>query len=69
MARIKKFSEVVKPKERLAIIADDPDNRILECAVAGQTDFIISGDQHLLHLKNYQGIKILTPAAFLEAIE
>ena len=69
MERIKKFSEVVNPKERLAIIADDPDNRILECAAAGQTDFIISGDKHLLHLKNYQGIKILTPAAFLEAIE
>lgn len=69
MARIKKFSEVVNPKERLAIIADDPDNRILECAAAGQTDFIISGDKHLLHLKNYQGIKILTPAAFLGALE
>jgi hypothetical protein len=69
IGRIKKFSEVVNPKERLAIIADDPDNRILECAAAGQTDFIISGDKHLLHLKNYQGIKILTPAAFLGALE
>jgi uncharacterized protein len=33
---IKNFSEEVHPQGRLAIIADDPDNRILECAVAGQ---------------------------------
>ena len=67
--RIKNFSEEVHPQERLAIIADDPDNRILECAVAGQADFIISGDKHLLNLKNFQGINIVTPAEFLEAIE
>jgi hypothetical protein len=66
--QIKNFSEEVQPQERLAIIADDPDNRILECAVAGQANFIISGDHHLLDLKNYQGIKIVTPARFLELI-
>jgi putative PIN family toxin of toxin-antitoxin system len=67
--RIKNFSEEVRPQERLAIIADDPDNRILECAVAGQADFIISGDHHLIDLENYQGIKIINPARFLELIE
>ena len=66
--RIRNFSEEVCPQERLTIIADDPDNRILECAVAGQADFIISGDHHLIDLKNYQGIKIVTPASFLELI-
>ena len=67
--RIKNFSEEVHPQERLAIIVDDPDNRILECAVAGQADFIISGDKHLLNLKNFQGINVVTPADFLVAIE
>lgn len=66
--QIKNFSEEVHPQERLAIIADDPDNRILECAVAGQADFIISGDHHLIDLDNHQGIKIVTPARFLELI-
>jgi len=66
--RIRNFSEEVHPQERVAIIADDPDNRILECAVAGQADFIISGDHHLLDLENYHGIKIVTPARFLEII-
>ena len=55
------------PQERLAVIADDPDNRILECAVASQADFIISGDKYLLNLRNFQGIKIVTPAEFLES--
>jgi len=66
---IKNFSEEVHPQERLAIIVDDPDNLILECAVAGQADFIISGDKHLLNLENLQGINVVTPADFLVAIE
>ena len=66
---IKNFSEEVHPQERLAIIVDDPDNLILECAVAGQANFIISGDKHLLNLKNFQGINIVTPVDFLVAIE
>ena len=66
---IKNFSEEVHPQERLAIIVDDPDNRILECAVAGQANFIISGDKHLLNLKNFQEINVVTPADFLVAIE
>jgi uncharacterized protein len=66
---IKNFSEEIHPQERLAIIVDDPDNRILECAVAGQADFIISSDKYLLNLKNFQGINVATPANFLVAIE
>lgn len=62
---LKTFSKYVKPKSRISVIADDPDNRILECAVEGQTDFIISGDHHLTDLENYQGIKIVDPATFL----
>ena len=65
--QIKNFSEEVHPQERLAIIADDPDHHLLECAVAGQADFIISGDHHLIDLDNH-GIKIVTPARFLELI-
>jgi uncharacterized protein len=68
VSQIINFSEEVHPQVRLAIIADDPDNRILECAVAGQANFIISGDHHLIDLENYQGIKIVNPARFLELI-
>jgi predicted nucleic acid-binding protein len=53
----------------LTVIADDPDNRILECALKAQADLIISGDKHLLNLRNYQGIKMVTPGEFLESLQ
>jgi predicted nucleic acid-binding protein len=49
----------------IEVIHDDPpDNRILECAIAGQADLIVSGDRHLLKLKSYQGIPIVRPVDF-----
>jgi putative PIN family toxin of toxin-antitoxin system len=63
-AWLKTFSKSVNPQSHISIIADDPDNRILECAVEGKADFIISGDHHLTKLGNYQGIKIVDPATF-----
>ena len=65
---LKTFSKLVDPKNRISVIDDDPDNRILECAVEGQADFIISGDHHLTDLKDYQGIKIVAPSTFLALI-
>jgi hypothetical protein len=53
----------------LAVIAEDPpDDRYLECAIEGEADYIVSGDQHLLELGEYQGIGILTPRAFLDVL-
>jgi putative PIN family toxin of toxin-antitoxin system len=62
------FSQVVNPSETVAAISYAPDNRILECAVAGRVDCIISGDHHLTDLKTYESIKIMTPTEFLEII-
>lgn len=56
----------VYPKTVIDVIRDDPDdNRILECAVEGEVQYIISGDYHLLTLKEFQGIPIVSPAEFL----
>jgi putative PIN family toxin of toxin-antitoxin system len=50
-----------------AISYPDEDNRILECAVDGKADFIVTGDtKHILPLKEYSGIKILSPSEFLK---
>jgi putative PIN family toxin of toxin-antitoxin system len=52
-------------KLTLNVITEDPaDNRYLECAVEGDVDSIVSGDRHLLDLREYQGIPILTPRVF-----
>lgn len=58
---------LVTPKRTLKVIkGHDPDNRILECAIEGKARYIISGDEHhILPLKEYQSIKIVSPATFL----
>ncbi len=66
--QIRNFSEMVHPQARLEVIVDDSDNRILECAVEGQAESIISGDRHLKDLKSFQGIKIVDSATFLAGI-
>lgn len=61
-----RLTEWVAPAMRLHVItADPPDNRFLECAVAGHAEALISGDRHLLQLKTYHEIPILSPAQFL----
>jgi putative PIN family toxin of toxin-antitoxin system len=60
------YAEVVKPKRRLRVVQRDPsDNKFLECAIAGKTRVIISGDKDLLSLGRYRRIRIQTPAQFL----
>jgi putative PIN family toxin of toxin-antitoxin system len=55
----------VKVKRSLHIITEDPsDNKFLELAATGKADYILSGDKHLLDLKNFHGIKIITPSEF-----
>lgn len=63
------FSEVINPEIKLDVIKSDPDdNKILECAVACGASYIVSGDRHLLELKEYDKIKIITPKAALGLI-
>lgn len=51
------------------VIAEDPpDDRYLECAIEGEAEYIVSGDQHLLDLAEYQGISIVTPRVFLNIL-
>ena len=65
LKRLKMVSIKVTPEFRLNVIKDDPsDNRVLECAVAANASFIISGDDHLLSLGKYQDIIILPPVGF-----
>jgi putative PIN family toxin of toxin-antitoxin system len=60
------LSIVVKPRRKLAVLADDPDNRILECAVTGGADAIVTGDNALLDLKTFRKVKLLSLRAYLE---
>lgn len=63
------ISKMVKTTNKLKVLPYGPDNRVLECAVAGKVDYLVTGDKkHLLKLKEYEGIKILSPAQFLKEI-
>ena len=66
ISHIAEVATVVKPAKRIAVLTDEPDNRILECAVEAESDVIVTGDKHLLKLKKYKGITIITLAEFLE---
>lgn len=59
--------EVVRPNITVNTVTDDPtDNKIIECAIEGNADFIVTGDQHLLKLYRWEGINIVTPRIFLD---
>ncbi len=57
---------LVTPRQRLRVVADEPDNRILECAVAGHAGVIVTGDKALLELGEHDGVKIISLRAYLE---
>ncbi|MBS3121667.1 putative toxin-antitoxin system toxin component, PIN family [Candidatus Woesearchaeota archaeon] len=65
-----KFSEKIEPTVKFSEIKEDSeDNKFLDCAVSVSVDYIISGDNHLLKLKEFQGVKIITPAEFIKIMD
>ena len=60
---------VVEPTERLAVVADEADNRVIEAAMAGEADFMVSGDQGLLALHEYHEIPIVRASRFAAILE
>lgn len=64
----KKFTSV-RPNSELQVLKDLPDNRVLEAAVEGKCQVIVTGDKELLALKKYQGINIMTASEFLRQFD
>ena len=61
------YFEIVTAKPGRVIVKEDPsDDMFIHCAIEGKARMIISGDQHLLALKSYGKVKILTPSQFLK---
>jgi uncharacterized protein len=59
-----------EPSETIDIVsADESDNRYIECGVAGNAQYIVSGDQHLLDIGDYQGTIIVTAALFITLLD
>jgi putative PIN family toxin of toxin-antitoxin system len=49
---ISRASTLYKPRVKVNVLQDTPDNRILECAFAADADLIVTGDRHLLKLRS-----------------
>ena len=60
------IATVIKTKLKLDVCVDEKDNMLLECAVEGKADYLISGDDHLLRLKNFRNVKIVSVKEFFE---
>ena len=60
------MGEMVNPSRRLSVFRDDPDNRILECAVEGHAKAIVTGDKAMLAVGEYEGIRLITLAKYLD---
>lgn len=68
--KVAQTSEIVQPKAVPRVIAEDPDdNHVLACAIEGNATLIVSGNKHLLCLKEYQSIPIIRPMDFLRIFE
>lgn len=67
---IYQFSEFVIPEEKIKLIKADPaDDKFLEAAIAGKVDFIVSGDDHLLELREFRSIPILSGREFMDWLQ
>jgi putative PIN family toxin of toxin-antitoxin system len=66
---IRYFAEFVNPDEQITAVEADPDDdKFLEAAVAGDVDYLVSGDRHLLGLGTFRGIEIVEPRTFYEQL-
>lgn len=59
------LAEVVHPKDPVNVFKDEPDNRVLECAIAGQARAIVTGDKAMLAVEISHGVRIMSLSAYL----
>ena len=70
IARVERKAEFVTPTESIhAVEADPSDNKFIEAAHEGKAVYVVSGDGHLLQLKSFRDISIITARNFIERLE
>ena len=62
---VSELAMVVAPRRRFRVVKDDPDNRILECAIAGRAEAIVTGDKALLALANFRNTPVVMLRSYL----
>lgn len=68
LKQIIRMATIVRSGQRLAVIEDEPDNRVLEAAIEARADLIVSGDKDLLKIGEFEGIEIITARELVSRI-
>lgn len=69
VASLQSVAEMVEGRLSVSVVADDPDDdKYFAAAVEGNADVVVSGDRHVLEVKQFERIRVLTPRAFLEKL-
>ncbi len=64
------IADMVTPGTGVRAVPDDPDDdHLLAAALEGRAAFLVTGDQHVLSLGEYEGVRIVTPAEFLRILD
>lgn len=69
LAILRREANVVRPDDSVDVVRDSAEDKFLEVALAGDADYIVSGDQDLLDLGSCRGIDVVAPDAFVELVE
>ena len=64
---LSELGEFISPIRKVKIFRDEPDNRILECALSGYADVIVTGDKDMRKLGMYKKVKIISLKEYLES--
>ena len=64
---LSELAEMVTPRGTINIFRHQPDNRILECAISGQADLLVTGDKDMLQARQYRGVKIISLKEYVES--
>lgn len=64
---LSEIAVTVVPNKQITVLSDDPDNRILECAVEGDADKIVTGDKAMLRVSMYEEIEIISLRSYLSS--
>jgi len=69
LEEILRVSKVVNPRKKLEVLEDPEDNKFLECALESETEYVVSGDKHMLRLKKFGDIKIISARELMERMK
>lgn len=66
---MERLAEIIETHSPINVCHDEMDNRVIACAIDGKAEYIISGDFHLLGMRSYRGVKIMSVSDFLNLFE